>query len=137
MPEVNRRHHLFVYVFWAALVGITLGIVNAIMYQPPRDPRSPLRNEWYIFAYIGGVFWGSLAGIVFGTTFRFLRSNRIRQAGVGGIMIGLGTGMLVGWLTRPERGDTCWHGLLYLLVGAGLGFFVGILSAYFLRYGKQ
>jgi hypothetical protein len=136
MPEVYRRYHLIVYVSWAALAGITLGIINAIIYQPPSSPRYPLRNEWYIFAYIGGVLWGGLGGIVVGTTFRFMRSNRLRLAGFWGIVIGISGGMVLGWLTRPERGDTCWHGLKFLVGGATLGFLGGVGSTIFFRYGK-
>jgi hypothetical protein len=136
MPDNTRRYHLVDYVLVATLAGITLGIVNASMYQPPSDSRSPLRNEWYTLAYIGSAFWGILGGIVFGTTFRFMRSNRLRLAGFWGMVIGLSAGMLIGWLTRPERGDTCWHGLLFLLAGAGLGFIGGIAAAIFFRHGK-
>lgn len=136
MPDIIKRYHLVVYVCWATLVGVTLGIVNAIIYQPPSTPGYPLRNEWYIFAYIGGVFWGGLVGIVVGTTFRFMRSNRLRLAGFWGILIGIGAGMLLGWLTRPERGDTCWHGLKFLLGGSGVGFLGGIASTFLFRFGK-
>jgi hypothetical protein len=125
----------FVRFFFAAAVGsvpgAVLGVLNPIIYQLESDPGAPLRHEWYIFAYLGGLFWGAIAGALVGLLYASLRRSGDRAAAVGGVLVGALVGMLLAWHFPPEPpspASSAAKGIQFMLAGAFLGLYVGAIS---------